>query len=123
MKKEVMTAALLLTALGARAEIPQMLGTDWLSRQILTMTAQANAGVRAVVGIRSASGSVQAIELKLADAASAPFAAKMAPAASSPAFAPKPASGLAPKAPQAKSRKSRRAVDQLKRVSKIKTWR
>lgn len=118
-----MTAALLLTALGARAEMPQMLGTDRLSRQILTMTAQANAGVKAVVGIRSASGCVQAIELTLADAASAPFAAEMAPAASSPALAPNPAPGLAPKAAKTKAKRTRRAADQLKSVSKTKTWR
>lgn len=120
MRNALLTAALALTALGARAEMPQMLGTDPLSRQILTKTAQENGGVTAAVRV----GSGQALELKLADVSSAPFAAHMAPAASSPDLALKPAAGLAPKASKAKAKRApRRAVDQLKRVSKAdKSW-
>ena len=119
MKNAVMTAALLFAALGARAEMPQMLGNDPLSRQILTKTAQPNGGVTGAV--RVASG--QTIELKLADASSSSFAVRMAPAASSPVVMLKPAAGLAPKT-KAKAKKApRRAADQLKRVSAAdKSW-
>jgi hypothetical protein len=121
MLKAVVTAALLFAALGARAEIPQMLGTDPLSRQILTKTAQENGGVTAAVRV----GSGQVVELKLADMSASPFPAQMAPAAVSPAINLKPAEGLVPKPSKAKAKKApRRAVDQLKRVFKaVKNWR
>ena len=104
MKNAVMTAALLFAAIGARAEMPQMFGTDPLSRQILMMTAQKNGGVTAAVRI----GSGQAIEFKLADAASA----LLVPAtpAPKPASAPKP-SKLKTKTPP------QRAAQHPKRVS------
>jgi hypothetical protein len=114
MKNAVMTAALLFAALGARAEMPQMLGTDPLSRQILTKTAQVNGGVTAAVRV----GSGQVLELKLVDMTAAPFGAQMAPAALSPVVELKPASGLVPKVSKVKAKKApRRAVDQLKHVS------
>ena len=115
-----MTAALMLAALGARAEMPQMLGTDPLSRQILTKTAQANGGVTAAVRV----GSGQVIELKLADvSSSAPFAAQMAPAANPTDLALKPAADLTAK-PKAKKKEKapKHAVDQLKRTAAAKTW-
>ena len=119
MKIAVMTAALMLAALGARAEMPQMLGTDPLSRQILTKTAQANGGVTAAVRV----GTGQSIELKLTDVSSTPFAAKMAPAATAAYLALNPAPGLAPKPAKAKAKKApKRAVDQLKHVSAAKSW-
>src|ERR1700722_4744332 len=91
MMKSVVTAIFLFAALGARAEMPQMLGTDPLSRQILTKTAQANGGVTAAVRV----GSGQVIELKLADVtAGVPENAQMAPAAASPVLNLKPAEGL-----------------------------
>lgn len=114
-----MTAALLFAALGARAEMPQMLGSDPLSRQILTKTAQANGGVTAAVRV----GSGQAIELKLSDVSSAPFSAQMAPPATEAYLALKPAAGLAPKPAKAKAKKApKHAVEQLKRVSAAKSW-
>lgn len=116
-----MTAALMLAALGAHAEMPQMLGTDPLSREILTKTAQVNGGVTAAVRV----GSGQAIKLDLADVSSAPFAAKMAPAATSAYLALNPAPGLAPKPAKAKAKSKKapkRAVDQLKHVSAAKSW-
>jgi hypothetical protein len=122
MKNAVMTAALMFAALGARAGgMPQMLDSDPLSRQILTKTAQANGGVTAAVRI----GSGQVIELKIADVSSAPFAAKMAPAASATDLYLKPIAALAPKPVKAKPKKEpKRAIDQLKHVSKIdKNWR
>src|ERR1700722_559526 len=120
MMKSVVTAIFLFAALGARAEIPQMLGTDPLSRQILTKTAQVNGGVTAAVRV----GSGQVIELKLADISAAPFPAQLAPPAVSPALALKPPAGLAPKAAKAKAKKPiKRAVDQLKHVSAVKNWR
>ena len=100
--------------------MPQMLGNDPLTRQILTKTAQANGGVTAAVRV----GSGQVIELKLADISADPLPAQMAPAAVSPAVPLKPAAGLAPKAAKAKAKKPiKRAVDQLKRVSAVKNWR
>jgi hypothetical protein len=119
MKAWILSSALLLSALGARAEgMPQILGTDPLTRQILAKTAQENGGVTAAVRV----GSGQVIVLKLPDATALPPAA-LAPAAASPALALKPAAGLAPKAAKAPARKSaRRAVEQLKRVSVEKSW-
>ena len=123
MKNAVLTAALMLAALGARAEMPQMLGSDPLSRQILTKTAQENGGVTAAVRV----GSGQSIELKLAEvlpsANAAPITVKMAPAATEAYLALKPAAGLAPKAAKAKAKKPpKHAVDQLKHVSAAKSW-
>lgn len=119
MKNAVMTAALMLAALGAHAEMPQMLGSDPLSRQILTKTAQANGGVTAAVRV----GSGQVIKLDLADVTAAPLAAKMAPAATSAYLALNPTTGLAPKPVKAKAKKApKRAVDQLKHVSAAKSW-
>ena len=122
MKNAVLTAALILTALGAMAEgLPQMLGSDPLSIQILTKTAQENGGVTAAVRV----GSGQAIELKLSDL-SFP-AAQLAPAAASPVLNLKPAAGLTRKSAKTKTRKpARRAVDQLKRAAAAaagKSWR
>lgn len=115
MKNAILTAALMITALSAGAEgLPQILGSDPLSRQILTKTAQENGGVTAAVRV----GSGQAIELKLADPSSQ-SAAPLAPAATSPVLALQPAAGLAAK-PAAKAKKEkapRRAVDQLKHVA------
>ena len=112
-----MTAALLFAALGARAEI--LLGTDPLSRQIMTKTSQENGGVTAAVRV----GTGQTIELKLDDMSSAPFPAQMAPASSSPVLPLKPAAGLAPKSSRTKKKAPRRAVDQLKHVSASdKSW-
>ncbi len=125
MKIAVMTAALMIRGSpgGARgAELPQMLGSDPLSRQILTKTAQVNGGVTAAVRV----GSGQVIELKLADVtAGVPDNAQMAPAAASPVLNLKPAEGLAPKpAKKVKAKKDpKRAVDQLKHVSTQKNWR
>jgi hypothetical protein len=123
MKIAVMTAALMLAALGARAEMPQMLGSDPLSRQILTKTAQENGGVTAAVRV----GTGQTIELKLVEVTSSPSAApitvKMAPAATSAYLALNPAPGLAPKPAKAKAKKApKHAVDQLKHVSAAKSW-
>ena len=122
MKIAVMTAALMLGALGARAEMPQMLGSDPLSREILTKTAQVNGGVTAAVRV----GSGQTIELTIAEATAttgAPITVKMAPAATAAYLALNPAAGLVPKLAKAKAKKApKRAVDQLKRVSAAKTW-
>lgn len=120
MKNALMTVALMLAALGAHAEMPQMLGSDPLSRQILIKTAQENGGVTAAVRV----GSGQVIELKLADVSSnAPFAAKMAPAASPTDLYLKPAADLAAK-PKAKKKEKapKRAVDQLKHTAAAKNW-
>ena len=120
MRLAVVASALLFTALGARAELPQMLGNDPLTRQILTKTAQVNGGVTAAVRV----GSGQVIELKLADISASPVPDLLAPAAASPAVALKPAAGLAPKATKTKAKKPlKRAVDQLKRVVAVKSWR
>jgi hypothetical protein len=121
MKKAVMAAALMFGALGARAEMPQMIGNDPLSRQILMKTAQANGGVTAAVRV----GSGQTIQLQIADVSSTAFSTQMAPPASSASLALKPAAGLAPKPAKVKAKKApRRAVDQLRRVSKtVKNWR
>ena len=118
--KAVMTAALLFTALGARADMPQMLGNDPLSRQILTKTTCVNGGVTAAVRL----GSGQVVKLELSDVSFAPFPTQMAPAAASPAVALMPAAGLAPKAAKVKAKKKTRlAVNQLKHVSKTdKSW-
>ncbi|MDE2143997.1 MAG: hypothetical protein KGJ84_16430 [Elusimicrobia bacterium] len=119
MKNAILTASLMMMALGAGAEgMPQILGSDPLSREILTKTAQVNGGVTAAV--RVASG--QVIALQIADVSSAPFAAPMAAAAVSPAAGLKPAEGLAPKAvKRAKPRKPvKRAVEQLKRAAAAK---
>jgi len=116
-----MTAALMLAALGAHAEMPQLLGSDPLSRQILTKTAQPNGGVTAAVRLESG----QAIKLDLADVtAAAPVgaaAAKLAPAAAQAYLDLQPAEGLKPKAAKAKSKKEKapkRAVEQLKHIAK-----
>lgn len=125
MKIAVMTAALLLAALGARAEMPQMLGNDPLSRQILTKTAQENGGVTAAVRV----GTGQTIELKLIEANAStsanPFTVKMAPAATDAYLQLKPAAGLVAKPAKAKAKKEKapkHAVDQLKKVSAAKSW-
>lgn len=112
-----MTAALMLAALGAHAEMPQILGSDPLSRQILTKTAQPNGGVTAAVRLESG----QSVELKLADVtALAPATVKLAPAATEAYLKLSPAEGLAAKAAKAKPKKekaAKRAVDQLKRIA------
>ena len=121
MKTLAMTAALMLAALGAHAEMPQMLGSDPLSRQILTKTAQANGGVTAAVRV----GTGQSVELKLADVTAAPaYPVKMAPAATQAYLSLNVAPALAPKpAKPAKAKKApKRAVEQLKRVSAAKSW-
>ena len=115
----MLTAAMMMLALGAGAEgLPQMLGNDPLSRQILTKTAQENGGVTAAVRV----GSGQVIALQIADVSSAPFAAPLATAASSPSAALKPAEGLTQKPVKAKNRKSiKRAVEQLHRAAAAKS--
>jgi hypothetical protein len=122
MKIAAMTAVLMLAALGARAEMPQMLGNDPLSREILTKTAQVNGGVTAAVRV----GSGQAIMLKIADVTAgteAPITAKMAPAATAAYLAIAPAAGLAAKPAKAKAKKApKHASEQLKRVSAAKNW-
>jgi hypothetical protein len=118
MKNALLTAAMMMLALGAGAEgMPQMLGSDPLSRQILSKTAQENGGVTAAVRV----GSGQVISLQLADVtATAPLAV----AATNPAAALKTADGLKPKAAKtAKAKKHvKRAVDQLKHMSSAKSW-
>ena len=118
MKTLAMTAALMLAALGAHAEMPQILGSDPLSRQILTKTAQANGGVTAAGRLESG----QAIELKLADVtAAAPAASvRLAPAATQDYLSLNTAEGLKPKTVKAKAKKEKapkRAVDQLKHLA------
>lgn len=122
MKRAILAAAMMTLALGAGAEgLPQLLGNDPLSREILTKTAQENGGVTAAV--RVASG--QVIALQIADVSSAPASgASLAPAASSPEVsALKTAAALAPKpAKPAKAKKPlKRAVDQLKHAASTKT--
>jgi hypothetical protein len=95
MKNAVMTAALLFAALGARAEMPQMLGTDPLSRQILIKTAQKNGGVTAAVRV----GTGQSVELKFDDAESTLSAGRP--------IHPAPAPAPAPKASKVKTKKAR----------------
>src|SRR3569832_423381 len=103
MKTLAMTAAMLLAALGAHAEMPQLLGSDPLSRQILTKTAQANGGVTAAVR----AGSGQAVELKLADVtAAAAYPVKMAPAATQAYLSLNVAPTQTPKAKPAKAKKA-----------------
>jgi hypothetical protein len=123
--RHAILAALAMTVLGAgsaRAEIAaQMIGSDPLTRQILTKTEQANGGVTAAV--RVASG--QTIELKLNDISSAPFAAPMAAAAAFPGAGLKPAEGLTAKtakAPEKDKKDVRRASVQLKRMARRKAW-
>jgi hypothetical protein len=113
MRNAILTAALILTALGARAEVmPQMLGNDPLSRQILAKTAQENGGVTAAVRV----GTGQAIELKITEPSAAPAAAKLAPPAKDTDLYLKPAADLAAKPVKAKARKPvHRAIEQLKR--------
>lgn len=117
MKTLAMTAALMLAALGAHAEMPQLLGTDPLSRQILTKTAQPNGGVTAAVRLESG----QTVELKLPDVtAASPVEVKMAPAATQAYLGLQTAEGLKPKAEKAKGKKEKapkRAVEQLKRIA------
>lgn len=117
MKTMAMTAALLLAALGAHAEMPQLLGSDPLSRQILTKTAQPNGGVTAAVRLESG----QSVELKLADVtAAAPAAVKLAPAATQAYLELQTAEGLKPKAVKTKAKKEKapkRAVEQLKHIA------
>lgn len=111
-----MTAALLLAALRAHAEMPQLLGSDPLSREILTKTAQPNGGVTAAVRLESG----QSVELKLADVtAAAPAAVKLAPAATQAYLDLNPAPALARKAAKpAKAKKApKRAVEQLKHIA------
>lgn len=120
MKNAILTAAMMMLALGARAEgLPQMLGSDPLTRQILTKTAQENGGVTAAV--RVASG--QAIALQIADVSSAPFAAPLAAAAKNADAALKPADGLVQKPAKAEKAKkpAKRAVDQLHRAAAAKS--
>ena len=64
-----LTAWMLLAAVGACAEgLPQTIGNDPLTRQILSKAAQENGGVTAAVRL----GTGQTIELELAPAASSP---------------------------------------------------
>ncbi|MFI5346721.1 MAG: hypothetical protein ACHQ51_10140 [Elusimicrobiota bacterium] len=119
MKNAILTAAMMMLALGAGAEgMPQMLGSDPLSRQILTKTAQENGGVTAAVRV----GSGQVIALQIADVSSAPFAAPLAAAASAPAVGLKPAEGLAQKPVKAEKAKKpvKHAVDQLRHAAAAK---
>jgi hypothetical protein len=119
MKNAILTAAMMMLALGAGAEgIPQLMGSDPLSRQILSKTAQENGGVTAAVRV----GSGQVIALQIADVSSAPVNAALAPAAASPAIGLKPAEGLAEKPVKpAKNKKAvKRAVEQLKRAAAAK---
>lgn len=111
-----MTAAMLMAALGAHAEgLPQAIGNDPLTKQILAKAAQDNGGVTAAVRL----GTGQTIELKLADISSAPAPATLAPAATTPLLQLSPAEGLTAKAeakPKAK-KVARAASAQLKHVS------
>ena len=121
MKNAILTAAMMMMALGARAEgLPQMLGSDPLSRQILSKTAQENGGVTAAVRV----GSGQVIALQIGDVSAAPATATLAAPATSPAAALKTAEGLKPKAAKAAKTKKpvKRAVDQLKHMSSAKSW-
>ena len=105
-----LTAWMLLAAVGACAEgLPQTIGNDPLTRQILSKAAQENGGVTAAVRL----GTGQTIELELA------------PAASSPPPALAPIEGLAAKAEKPKTKKPvRAAVAQLKHVASKadKSW-
>jgi hypothetical protein len=114
MKNVILTAALLMTALRAGAEgMPQMLGSDPLSRQILTKTAQENGGVTAAVRV----GSGQAIELKLPEVTAAAPVAQLAPAASAPALYLQTAIPVQKPVKAKKAKPARRAIDQLKRAA------
>lgn len=123
MKNAALTAMLMTAILGvaARAQnVPQLM-SDPLSQQILTKTSQQNGGVTAAVR----AGSGQVVVLHLADVSST-FGATLAPAASAPGLALKPADGLTPKVaktPKAR-RQPRRAVEQLRRITraKVKNW-
>ena len=118
-----MTAALLLSALGARAElsqVPQMFGSDdALGLQIQQKVKEKNYGVTGAALL----GSHQVIKLEFPDV-SASFQVQMAPAASSPGLALKPAAGLAPKKTKTKTKKAPRgAKKQLKDVfASDKNW-
>jgi hypothetical protein len=121
MKHVLLTAALAFAGLAApaRAEFPQILGSDALTLQILDKTKQDNGGISAALRV----GSGQILVLNPSDLAAAARGAVLAPAAVSPAVAIKPAAGLTPKKVKAKSRPIRRAVDQLKRASAVrKAW-
>ncbi len=119
----VLTAWLMLAAGALSAEsLPQALGNDALTKQILSKAAQENGGVTAAVRL----GTGQAIELKLADVCCIPIAVRAtAPAAKSPTPTPAPAQGLVAKAEKPSPKKpSRAAVVQLKHVSSKagKSW-
>ncbi|MEK7381798.1 MAG: hypothetical protein AAB262_00765 [Elusimicrobiota bacterium] len=123
MKNMVLTAWLMLAAGALSAEsLPQALGNDALTKQILSKAAQENGGVTAAVRL----GTGQAIELKLADVCCIPIAVRAtAPAAKSPTPTPAPAQGLVAKAEKPSPKKpSRAAVVQLKHVSSKagKSW-
>jgi len=117
MKKLLSAALVMMAAIAASAEgLPQAIGNDPLTRQILSKAAQENGGVTAAVRL----GTGQTIELEFADVSAAPLsAATLAPAAESPLIALEPAAGIAAKAsakPKAK-KPSRKAAVQLKDVS------
>ncbi len=120
MRNAALTAILILAALAsaARAQgVPQIIGSDPLSREILAKTSLPDSGVTAAV--RTASG--QVVVLQLADTSSR-FAATLAPAAASPAVALAPAAGLAPKHAKkaASRRRPKRAIKQLKRAARLR---
>lgn len=110
----VLTAWVMLAAIAASAEgLPQAIGNDALTKQILSKAAQENGGVTAAVRL----GTGQAIELTFVNAAPV-AAATLAPAAKSPALSLSPAEGLVAKAEKPKAKKpSRAAAAQLKHVS------
>ena len=120
MRNAALTAILTLAALAstARAQgVPQLIGSDPLSREILAKTSLPDSGVTAAV--RTATG--QVVVLQLADTSSR-FAATLAPAAASPAVALTPAAGLAPKRAKkaAAHRRPKRAIKQLKRAARLR---
>jgi hypothetical protein len=122
MKSAALTAMLAMAVLAsaARADgVPQMIGSDPLSREILSKTPLQNGGVTSVM--RAGSGEV--VVLHLADVSSS-FSASLAPAVAAPAVALRPADGLAPrKAKRAKgARMPRGAAKQLRRVHATKSW-
>lgn len=123
MKNTALSVCLMLAAAAASAEgLPQAIGNDALTRQILMKAVQENGGVTAAV--RLATG--QSIELKLADVSS-PLAgaAALAPAAKSAALTLSPAQGLQVKTEKTKTKKpSRSAAAQLKHVASKagKSW-
>jgi|GEM_PF-1979283 len=120
--KKLAAAAILIGTLGlsARAQsVPQIMGGDPLTRQILDSTSKPNGGVTAVVR----AGSGQPIALKLTEV-SAVFPTSLAPAAVSvQAAALKTAPGLTPKrakGPKGRAKLPRRAVEQLRHAAKSK---